>query len=105
MGSNGLLINEGFFFTFLDFRHEILSRGEPPPEEALNKQRNLMKSERRAKAVFREVLLYATFAVVVYFISYLNRDDRSYQMKLNIDSLIYDSNKYHFGFSKVKIRR
>ncbi|VDI61828.1 polycystin 2 [Mytilus galloprovincialis] len=86
---------------FWAFRHEVLSKAEPPAEEKLNKQREIIKLQTRAKSVFREVILYTVFAIIVYCISYLNRDDRAYIMKLNIDNHIYESSKVQFGFSKV----
>lgn len=65
------------------------------------KERLLM--EMRAKAVLLQLIAYAVYAFVVYSISFVNRDQRSFNFKYTMDNYLVTSTKYHFGFSKVKV--
>jgi len=59
--------------------------------------------EIRAQEVFVQLILYVIFAFIIYSISYINRDQRSFYLKDNIYNSLYKSNKHQFGFSKVYI--
>ncbi|XP_069123236.1 polycystin family receptor for egg jelly-like isoform X2 [Argopecten irradians] len=94
--------NAGSSRTYLSFRMDVLSSNSPPSAEMLEKTRIQRLHEMKAREVFLELLLYGIFAFVIYSISFVNRDQRSYNLKTNIyDSLVAPS-KTHLGFSKVE---
>ncbi|XP_060073664.1 uncharacterized protein LOC132553437 [Ylistrum balloti] len=94
--------NAGSSRTYLSFRMDVLSSNSPPSAEMLEKTRIQRLNELKAREVFMELLLYGIFAFVIYSISFVNRDQRSYNLKTNIyDSLVAPS-KSHLGFSKVE---
>ncbi|XP_033737951.1 uncharacterized protein LOC117325653 isoform X2 [Pecten maximus] len=94
--------NAGSSRTYLSFRMDVLSSNSPPSSEMLEKTRIQRLHEIKAREVFMELLLYGIFAFVIYSISFVNRDQRSYNLKTNIyDSLVAPS-KSHLGFSKVE---
>ena len=85
----------------LAFRMEVMSKSSPPVEDALQGQRIQRMKEKIAQKAFIEVILQILFAIIVFSISYVNRDERAFRLKNNIDNFLYRSTKTQFGFSKV----
>jgi hypothetical protein len=86
---------------FLAFRMEVMSKSSPPVEDVLQGQRIQRMKEKIAQKAFVEVILQILFAIIVFSISYVNRDERAFRLKNNIDNYLYRSTKTQFGFSKV----
>lgn len=78
-----------------------MSKSGPPVESALQDQRIKRMKEKIAQQAFIEVILQILFAAVIFSISYVNRDDRFYRQKENIDNYLYACSKTQYGFSKV----
>lgn len=90
-------------FVILAFRMEILSSSGPPDQTILESQRKLRQNEIAAQAVFRRLVVYAIFVFVVFSIGYINRDARSYNIRLDLDNQIYITAKGTFGFESVRL--
>jgi hypothetical protein len=75
------------------------------PAAALRKKRRQICREKTAKRAFINLMLQVLFAMLVFSISYMNRDERAYLLKANIENQLYISSKYQFGFSKVSTFR
>ncbi|CAC5409625.1 PKD1L2 [Mytilus coruscus] len=86
---------------FIAFRLEVLARGGPPPAAVMEKERKLMMKQKEAKRAFVTLVLHIFFATVLFCMSYINRDQRGYLYKAHIDSQLFESSKYQYGFSKV----
>ncbi|XP_052068318.1 uncharacterized protein LOC127707695 isoform X2 [Mytilus californianus] len=86
---------------FIAFRLEVLARGGPPPAAVMEKERKLMMKQKEAKRAFMTLVLHIFFATVLFCMSYINRDQRGYLYKAHIDSQLFESSKYQYGFSKV----
>lgn len=80
---------------------DVLSKNEPPPASQLDKMRERRKKEMEAHRVFFELILYLLYVFVLYSISYVNRDQRSFYMKTNIVDYLVKNTKTQLGFSKV----
>ena len=89
------------FNMILAFRMEVMSKSSPPVEDALQGQRIQRMKEKIAQKAFIEVILQILFAIIVFSISYVNRDERAFRLKNNIDNFLYRSTKTQFGFSMV----
>ncbi|XP_021376367.1 uncharacterized protein LOC110465104 isoform X2 [Mizuhopecten yessoensis] len=94
--------NAGSSRTYLSFRMDVLSSNSPPSTEMLEKTRTQRLNEMKAREVFMELVLYGIFAFVIYSISFVNRDQRSYNLKSNIYESLVAPSKTHLGFSKVE---
>lgn len=79
----------------------VLSVGQQLPAAVLRKKRRQIHKEKTAKRAFINLILQGLFAMLVFSISYMNRDERAYLLKANIENQLYTSTKYQYGFSKV----
>ncbi|OWF39370.1 Polycystic kidney disease protein 1-like 2 [Mizuhopecten yessoensis] len=86
--------------TFLSFRREVLSEKDDVADDTVEKAREQRLKEQRALTVFLELLFYIVFAFIVYSISYVNRDQRSFALKDHIYRGLNDSNG-QFGYGKI----
>ncbi|XP_033737918.1 polycystic kidney disease protein 1-like 2 [Pecten maximus] len=86
--------------TYLSFRQDVLSEKDEDAENAVARAREQRLKEQRAMMVFIELLFYAVFAFIVYSISYVNRDQRSFALKDNIYRGLNDSYG-QFGYGKI----
>ena len=80
---------------------QVLAHAGPPSAEIMERDRQEVQKRKQAKDAFIKLLLHIFFAVVLFCISYINKDQRGYLYKSHIDSLLYESSKYQYGFSKV----
>lgn len=78
-----------------------MEKGGPPPAEMMKQERNRVLIQKEAKHAFTRLLLHIFFATVLYCMIYINRDQRGFLYKAHIDSHLYTSSKYQYGFSKV----
>ena len=81
---------------------ETLCKDGPPDQEELHHSRQRRKQEAHAQKVLAELILYALYVFIVYAISYIGRDSRSFAMKNNIENTI--DTGATFGFKKVTSR-
>ncbi|XP_069123241.1 polycystin family receptor for egg jelly-like [Argopecten irradians] len=86
--------------TYLCFRQDVLSEKDADAENSVAKEREQRLNEQRAMIAFIELLFYAVFAFIVYSISYVNRDQRSFALKDTIYRGLNDSNG-QFGYGQV----
>lgn len=91
------------FCIVLELKVAVLSKKGPPTSRLMKKQRKLLLKERIAKRAFYKLILHIGFATVLFCIGYLNKDQRGYLYKAHIESQLYESSKYHYGFSMVNI--
>ena len=59
----------------------------PPDVIALNTMRDFRLKQLKAKSVSRELLLYITFAVLVFAIAYLSQENLMYLQTRNVEEL------------------
>ena len=83
----------------------VHSVGTQLPAAVLRKKRRQIYKEKTAKRAFINLILQVLFAMLVFSISYMSRDERAYLLKANIENQLYISSKYQFGFSKVSTFR
>ena len=81
----------------------LTSVGSPISENVEERKKQRMK-EKTAKEAFLKFALHILFAVILFSISYVNRDQRSFLIKTHIEKHLYTSSKYHLGFSKVSCK-
>lgn len=91
------------FYIVLELKVAVLAKEGPPTARLMKKQRKLLLKDRIAKRTFYKLILHIGFATVLFCISYLNKDQRGYLYKAHIESQLYESRKYHYGFSIVNI--
>ncbi|XP_060073681.1 polycystin-1-like protein 2 [Ylistrum balloti] len=86
--------------TYLCFREDILSEKDESKDNEMAKARDQCLKEQRAVKVFIELLFYVVFAFIIYSISYVNRDQRSFALKDNIYRSLNDSYG-QYGYGKI----
>ncbi|KAL5018449.1 hypothetical protein ScPMuIL_004171 [Solemya velum] len=86
-----------------DADRERLKIIPPLDKHGVEKERTERKQILRAQNVLLELILYMLFLVILFSISFSNRDTYSYYMKQNIDQRIYSTGGATVGF--VDIRR
>ena len=59
------------------------------PDSVLGAARKRRQQEELAQNVFFELLLYILFVLCTFSVSYGNRDQRTYMVNTNLDSLFY----------------
>lgn len=69
----------------------------PPDTKALSEARDLRLKEIKMEAVIKEMVIYFFFLFIIFFISYQQRDPRSYQFGQNV------RNTFLSGFENVSI--
>jgi hypothetical protein len=57
-----------------------MSKSSPPVEDTLQGQRIQRMKEKIAQKAFVEVILQILFAIIVFSISYVNRDERAFRL-------------------------
>ncbi|KAK7111719.1 hypothetical protein V1264_011307 [Littorina saxatilis] len=68
----------------------------PPDTKALSEARDLRLKEIKMEAVIKEMVIYFFFLFIIFFISYQQRDPRSYQFGQNV------RNTFLSGFENIK---
>ncbi|XP_078316679.1 polycystin-1-like protein 2 [Crassostrea virginica] len=76
--------------------------GAPFSEETLENMKRKRLQELRMKRIFAELLLYVCFLVVLYFISYNNRDFNSFQMRRHLSSHLLHSPTKNSSFHTLR---
>ncbi|OWF39368.1 Polycystic kidney disease protein 1-like 2 [Mizuhopecten yessoensis] len=82
------------------FRSSILSSNASNDDaDAVRKVRIQLEKERKALQAFMEIIFYVFFSYVVFSISYIDRDVRSYQLKHH---LLNEMNPPKTGFRQIR---
>ena len=76
--------------------------GAPFSEQTLENMKRKRLQELRMKRIFAELLLYVCFLVVLYFISYNNRDFNSFQMRRHLSSHLLHSPTKNSSFHTLR---
>jgi len=79
----------------------VLSSTESTLLDHVEERKHQRKKEKIAKEAFMKFALHILFALILFSISYINRDQRSFYIKTHIENQLYTSSKYNLGFSKV----
>ena len=88
-------------FHIKDFKLAVLSSTESTLLDHVEERKRQRKKEKIAKEAFMKFALHILFALILFSISYTNRDQRSFYIKTHIENHLYTSSKYNLGFSKV----
>ena len=91
------IINSGFVFfsAIVERRKQANEDCKPIDMESLNKARENRMMEIKMETVLREIAIYIVFVLVLFFLSYQQRDSNSYQMAENLKAF-FDN-----GFTNV----
>lgn len=79
----------------------VLSSTESTLLDHVEERKCQRKKEKIAKEAFMRFSLHILFALILFSISYINRDQRMFNIKSHIENQLYTSSKYTLGFSKV----
>lgn len=91
-----------WLYIIVVLRKQILGRQEPTLDQDVKKFRNRRQQEMNARRVFRELLIYCLFAFIVFSISYIHKDQRSFSLKNNINNMLIQDSMSKNKFSKVR---
>lgn len=89
------------FFLISAFVNGIFNKSEPPPQSDLEKLREKRKQELKAQEALMNLIFYAIFMFIIYSISYIERDHRSFFMKTNVENYLVGDGYGQFGFKGV----
>ncbi|XP_063447031.1 polycystin-1-like protein 2 [Mytilus trossulus] len=89
--------------TLKDFKMAILSNSVS--EQRMEERKQQLKKEKTAKDAFLKFVIHIIFAAILFSISYVNRDQRAFNVKTHISNQLYTSDKAKCGFSKVTSAR
>lgn len=91
-----------WLYIIVVLRKQILGRQEPTLDQDVKKFRTRRQQEMNARRVFRELLIYCLFAFIVFSISYIHKDQRSFSLKNNINNMLIQDSMSKNKFSKVR---
>ncbi|XP_033737929.1 polycystic kidney disease protein 1-like 2 [Pecten maximus] len=94
MTMNGSTIRDLIYF-----RSSILSDNTPIDNDVIRRVRLQHENERKALQAFLEIIFYIIFSYVVFSITYIDRDMRSYQLKKHLLNMM-DPPK--IGFRQIR---
>ena len=72
-------------------RQMAASELKPPDTSSLEAARELRMKEMQMEAILKEVLVYFFFVLVLFFLSYQNRDLNSFPYAQNIKNIFFGS--------------
>jgi hypothetical protein len=74
-----------------------------PSQKQLKEQRELRLKQIEMDGIIREVVIYIFFVLVVYFVSFQDRDQRSFFFNQNIQNQFFTSPSPNGAFNQVRI--
>lgn len=90
-------------FYVLAFASSILKNQILLTQEDIDMKRAKRQQEKRAKKALTKLVISAVYLSALYSISYLERDDRSFDYKSNIENYLDSNGHGKGGFSSVKV--
>ena len=75
--------------ALIERRKQAASDVQPPDIESLNAARELRMKEIAMEALLKEIIIYAIFVLVVFFLSYQARDSDSFMYAENIKNTFF----------------
>lgn len=74
------------------FIHDLMKPDQETAEEDIRKLKAQREQEIHAKDALFTLLFYALYMFVIYSVSYIERDQRSYHLKQNIYQQLFGNN-------------
>ncbi|KAK3090330.1 hypothetical protein FSP39_010980 [Pinctada imbricata] len=90
--------------TYLALWNDVIMKNKKTSEEELKKVRKRREQELRAMDALMNLIMYGVFVFILYSISYVNRDQRSFFLKNNVDNYLHAHGFGQVGFSSVNGR-
>ncbi|XP_061191524.1 uncharacterized protein LOC133199666 [Saccostrea echinata] len=82
-------------------RRQILGKHEPALPHDVENFKNRRQQEVRARGVFIELLTYGVFAFIMFSISYIHKDQRSFLLKQNVHNILVKDPVSYNKFANV----
>ena len=83
----------------MERRKQAAADVQPPDMESLNAARELRMKEMAMEALLKEIITYAIFVLIVFFLSYQARDSDSFIYAENIKSTFFRNSPTFDGVS------
>lgn len=82
---------------FSDLTNYVLPEHDIFSKEEINDLRKKCREESQAKTALRNLILFIIYIIAIYGISFMQRDQRSFNMKQSLDSYLLSANKGFFA--------
>ena len=87
------------FVELMERRKQAAADVQPPDMESLNAARELRMKEMAMEALLKEIITYAIFVLIVFFLSYQARDSDSFIYAENIKNTFFRNSPTFDGVS------
>ena len=88
-----------YFVELMERRKQAAADVQPPDMESLNAARELRMKEMAMEALLKEIITYAIFVLIVFFLSYQARDSDSFIYAENIKNTFFRNSPTFDGVS------
>jgi hypothetical protein len=79
-----------------------LIKKDPPTEGDIKCMRRKLREQKEAKLAFRRTTTFILFMLVIFSISFHERDTRAFALKSNVENYILADGYGQFGFAAVR---